>query len=241
MEDQQPDAGDLNAESPDNQSGDTASVEAEAAEKEEQRSAEPDAEDATASGDEASADESSVESDADRSVRRPVGKWLAIAVGSAAVLFVGSAAFAGAAVQPYLMDRATVSTKMEIARTAANAITTLWTYNPDDIEKLPDRASQYLSGDLGSEYRKYIDKIIPPSKQAQLTTSTQVTGAAAESLDGPNATALVYTNTTTTSPARKEIPSLKYYSYRLTMKRNHARWVVTKMSTITSLDLTPQL
>ena len=62
--------------------------------------------------------------------RRPAGKWSAIAAAVAAVLFVGSAAFAGATVQPYLTDRATVATKLRIARTAANAITTLWTYTP---------------------------------------------------------------------------------------------------------------
>lgn len=176
-----------------------------------------------------------------RSARRPVGKWLAIAVGLASALCVGSAAFAGAAVQPYLVERATVNTKLQIARTAANAITTLWTYNPDNIDKLADRASRYLSGDFLAEYRKYIDAIIPPSKQAQITTSTQVTGAAVESFDGSDATALVYTNTTTTSPATKNIPALKYYSYRLTMKRDHARWLMTRMSTITRLDVTPEL
>ena len=46
------------------------------------------------------------------------------------VLFVAAGAFAGATVQPYLVDRATVDTKLDIARTAANAITTLWTYTP---------------------------------------------------------------------------------------------------------------
>jgi Mce-associated membrane protein len=172
--------------------------------------------------------------------RRPVGKWLAIAASVAAVLFVGSAAFAGAAVQPYLSDRATVATKLLIARTAAKAITTLWTYTPDNMDKLPDRAAQYLSGDFQAEYRKYIDAIVAPNRQAQITNSTEVTGAAVESLDGPDATAIVYTNTTSTSPATKDLPALKYLSYRLVMKREHSRWLVTKMTTVTSLDLTPK-
>jgi Mce-associated membrane protein len=80
--------------------------------------------------------------------RRPVSKWSAIAAAVAAALFVGSAAFAGATMQPYLTDRATVATKLRVARTAANAITTLWTYTPQNIDKLADRASQYLSGDF---------------------------------------------------------------------------------------------
>ncbi|MDI3313018.1 MAG: mammalian cell entry protein [Mycobacterium sp.] len=171
----------------------------------------------------------------------PVRKRLAIAIGVAAVLFVGSAAFAGATVQPYLADEAAVATKMNIARTAANAVTTLWTYTPDNLDKLPDRAAKYLSGDFEAQYRKFIDAIAPANKQAKVTNNTQVVAAAVESLDGPEAVALVYTNTTSTSPVTKGVPSLKYLSYRLFMKRDHARWRVTRMTTITSLDLTPRI
>ena len=78
-------------------------------------------------------------------------------------------------------------------------------------------------------------------KQAQITNSTEVTGVAVESLDGPNAVAIVYTNTTATSPLTKDIPSLKYFSYRLIMKLEDGRWKVTRMTTVTSLDLTPHL
>ena len=70
---------------------------------------------------------------------------------------------------------------------------------------------------------------------------TDVTGAAVESLEGPNAVAIVYTNTTSTSPLTKNVPALKYLSYRLIMKRDNGRWLVTRMTTITSLDLTPHL
>jgi Mce-associated membrane protein len=105
---------------------------------------------------------------------------------------------------------------------------------------LADRASQYLSGDFEAEYRKYIDALIAPNKQAKVTNTTEVTGAAVESLKGTDATAIVYTNTTSTTPATKDLPSLKYLSYRLAMKRDHARWLVTRMTTITSLDLTPK-
>ena len=171
---------------------------------------------------------------------RPVSKWSAIAAGVAAALFVGSAAFAGATMQPYLTDRATVATKLRVARTAANAITTLWTYTPQNIDKLADRASQYLSGDFEAAYRKYMDALVAPNKQAQITNTTQVVGAAVESLSASEATAIVYTNTASTSPSTKDVPSLKYLSYRLVLQRDHARWLVTKMTTITSLDLTPK-
>jgi Mce-associated membrane protein len=256
VEDQQPAAGDLTDEMTDNQSTDDATVETDAAETEVERSEPEDSkaestidsvvgdetDDGTAQDEEAKTDETA-EAEADGGLRpRPqVGRWLAIAAAAAAVLFVGSAAFAGAILQPYLTDRATVATKLRVARTAANAITTLWTYNPDNMDKLADRAAQYLSGDFEAEYRKYIDAIVAPTKQAKVTNTTQVTGAAVESLDGPNATAIVYTNTTSTSPLTKDIPSLKYLSYRLVMKRDHARWLVTRMTTITSLDLTPKM
>jgi len=172
--------------------------------------------------------------------RRPASKWSVIAAAVAAALFVGSAAFAGATMQPYLTDRATVATKLRVARTAANAITTLWTYTPQNIDKLADRASQYLSGDFAAAYRKYLDALVAPNKQAQITNTTQVTGAAVESLTASDATAIVYTNTESTSPSTKDAPSLKYLSYRLVLQRDHARWLVTKMTTITSLDLTPK-
>ena len=172
--------------------------------------------------------------------RRLAGKGRAIAVAVAAVLFVGSAAFAGATLQPYLTDRATAATKLQVAWTAANAITTLWTYTPENMDSLADRAATYLSGDFEAQYRKFVDAIAAPNKQAKVTNSTQVTGAAVESLDDPNAVVIVYTNTTSTSPLTKNIPALKYLSYRLFMKRTNGRWRVTRMTTITSLDLTPR-
>jgi len=172
---------------------------------------------------------------------RPAGKRLIVAATVAAALFVGAAGFAGATVQPYLTERATVDTKLDVARTAASAISTLWSYTPDNMDALPDRAEVFLGGDFASEYRKYIDAIVATNKQAQVTNTTQVMGAAVESLSANEATAIVYTNSVATSPVTKNIPSLRYLSYRLTMKRDHAKWLITKMSTVTSFDLTPQL
>jgi Mce-associated membrane protein len=246
VEDQQPATGDLTEESSDSTSGDSVAVDTDAAAAEAVR-VDPDAPD----DDDENADAATEDGEADGAAaadgpgvgvkqRRPVSKWSAIAASVAAALFVGSAAFAGAMTQPYLSDRATVATKLRVARTAANAITTLWTYTPQNIDKLADRASQYLSGDFEAAYRKYIDALVAPNKQAQITNSTQVVGAAVESLTASDATAIVYTNTESTSPSTKDVPSLKYLSYRLVLQRDHARWLVTKMTTITSLDLTPK-
>jgi Mce-associated membrane protein len=172
---------------------------------------------------------------------RPAGKRLTVAAAAAGVVFVGAAAFAGAMLQPYLADRALVHTKLDIARTAANAITTLWTYTPDNMDQLPDRSAGYLGGDFANEYRKYIDAIVAPNKQAQVTNTTQVMGTAVETVTPTEATALVYTNSVATSPVSKGIPSLRYLSYRLTMQRHDAKWLITRMSTVTSFDLTPQM
>jgi len=174
------------------------------------------------------------------------GSWFArnrtlLAIGVSAALFVGASGFAGATLQPYLSEQALVQTKLDIAKTAANAITTLWTYTPDDMDRLPDRSARYLSGNFEEQYRKYVDAIQPTNKQAKVTNSTQVVGAAVESLRGSEATAIVFTNTTSTSPLTKNIPSIKYLSYRLELKRDGGRWLVTKMTTVTSLDLTPKL
>ncbi len=183
-------------------------------------------------GEEADADEP--EPRARRRLRLRVAGALAVA------LFVASAAFAAAASQPYLVDRAEVATKLDIARTAARAIHTLWNYTPENMDTLPDRAAVYLSGDLEAQYRKFIDAIAESNKQAKVTDTTEIVGAAVESLQGSEATVIVYTNTSAASELNKSIPSIKYLTYRLYMKREQNRWVVTRMPTITSLDLTPR-
>jgi Mce-associated membrane protein len=238
VEDKQPAAGGLT----DDVAGE------EAAEHDESTSAATEDESADEADGDAEPDADAQEAEASAAADKPVktrrrwlaGKWAGIAAAVAAVLFVGSAAFAGATLHPYLNDRATAATKLKVAQTAANAITTLWTYTPENMDKLADRASAYLSGDFEAQYRKFVDAIVAPNKQAKITNSTKVTGAAVESLDDANAVVIVYTNTTSTSPLNKNIPALKYLSYRLFMKRTDGRWLVTRMTTVTSLDLTPQ-
>ncbi|AGP66475.1 MULTISPECIES: hypothetical protein [Mycobacterium] len=233
MEDQQPAAGDLTAE------------ENPAAPEDEATAAAPDtvadAEDTDAEDTEDVAGQAAdTPPPAAARKRRLAGKAWAIVALVAAVLFVGSAGFGGAMVQPYLADRAVAETKLNVARTAANAITTLWTYTPENMDTLADRASAYLTGDFAAQYRKFVDAIVAPNKQAKITNHTDVTGAAVESLDDTNAVVIIYTNTTSTSPLTKNVPSLKYLSYRLFLKRSKSRWLVTRMTTITSLDLTPK-
>ncbi|GAB7067524.1 mammalian cell entry protein [Mycobacterium hodleri] len=172
---------------------------------------------------------------------RTAGRALKLVAVAAGVLFIAACAFAGATIQPYLADRAAVHTKFVIAETAANAITTLWTYTPDDMDKLPDRSARYLGGDFAADYKRYIDAIVEPNKQAQVTNNTQVLGAAVESLTPTEATAIVYTNSVATSPVTKGIPSLRYLSYRLTMKPQDNKWLITQMVAVTKLDLTPRL
>ncbi|MCB0923517.1 MAG: hypothetical protein KDB50_03075 [Mycobacterium sp.] len=208
--------------------------------------------------DDADADTEAAEGDAD-DVSPPVTKpkqpsaarrWFVrhrtpVAVISAAVSFVAAGAFAGAAAEPYLTERASVATKLRIAETATDAITTLWSYTPENMDTLPDRSAKYLGGDFEEQYRKYVDAIAATNKQAKVTSTTQVVGAAVESLrggaTGTEATAIVYTNTTSTTPQNINFPSMKYLSYRLELKRFGRDWRVTKMTTVTSLDLTPKL
>jgi len=172
---------------------------------------------------------------------KPAGRRLKIAAAAAAVLFVAGAAFVAAMAQPVIANRAMVQTKLDIARTAQSAITTLWSYTPDNMDSLGDRSARYLTGDFASQYRKFIDSIVASNKQAQVTNTTDVLGTAVESVSGSEATALVYTNSVATSPVSKNIPSLRYLSYRLEMKLDHSDWRITRMTTITTLDLTPQV
>ncbi|MEV0671161.1 mammalian cell entry protein [Mycobacterium sp. NPDC050441] len=172
---------------------------------------------------------------------REAGKRLTYFAAGAAVVFVAAGAFGGAMLQPYLADRALVATKLQVAKTSADAITTLWTYNPDNIESLPDRAAKYLSTDFANQYRQLIDSIVPTNKQAKVTNNTEVMGTAVETIGGDEATAIVYTNTVSTSPVTKNVPSLRYSSYRLTLQRTDGDWRITQMPALTQLDLSPQL
>ena len=172
---------------------------------------------------------------------RKAGRKLKIAAVAAGVLFIGAAAFAGATLQPFLADRAEAQVKFEVAQISADAITTLWTYTPEDMDALPDRAERFLGGDFASDYRRYIDSIVEPNKQAQISNNTQVMGTAVESLTPSAATALVFTNSVATSPVTKGIPSLRYLSYRLDLENRDNTWLITRMTAVTSLDLTPRL
>ena len=172
---------------------------------------------------------------------RPAGKRLKLAAAAAAALFVASGAFLAATAQPVIANRALVETKLNVARTAANAITTLWSYTPENMDSLGDRSAKYLTGDFAFQYRKFIDSIVATNKQAQVTNTTSVLGSAVESVSPTEASAVVYTNSVATSPVSKNIPSLRYLSYRLEMKRDRTDWRITRMTTITTLDLTPQV
>jgi Mce-associated membrane protein len=172
---------------------------------------------------------------------RPAGKRLKIAAAAAAVLFVAGGAFVGATAQPVIVNRALVETQLDVARTAANAITTLWSYTPENMDSLAERSARYLTGDFAFQYRKFIDSIVATNKQAQVTNTTSVLGTAVEAVSQSEASAVVYTNSVATSPVSKNIPSLRYLSYRLEMKRDRSDWRITRMTTVTSLDLTPQL
>jgi Mce-associated membrane protein len=217
--------------------------EAEVAEAAEGDVAEGDAAEGNAAEDDAAEDEAAEAAQPEPVLvpHRPAGKLLKIAAAAAAVLFVAGGAFLGATAQPVIANRALVETKLDIARTAANAITTLWSYTPENMDSLAERSARYLTGDFAFQYRKFIDSIVATNKQAQVTNTTSVLGTAVEQVSQSEASAVVYTNSVATSPVSKNIPSLRYLSYRLEMKRDRSDWRITKMTTITTLDLTPQL
>lgn len=139
MEDQQSASGDLTQKSVANgESTDTASAATEGHRGEIDAAGEPDERGAAVADSQADEDDSAATAarGGKTRARRSRGRRLAITVGVAAALFVGSAAFAGATVEPYLSERAVVATKLMVARTAANAITTLWTYTPENMDTL---------------------------------------------------------------------------------------------------------
>jgi len=171
-------------------------------------------------------------------IRKPVTRAMTITVAVAAALFVAAGAFAGAMLQPYLSDRVVVDTKLDIARTATKAITTLFTYTPEDMDQLSARSSKFLGGDLKDEYAKLVDASVAANKQQQVHRTADVVGAAVVSLSGADATAMVYVNVTSTTAASKGIPKINLVTYWLNMKHKSSHWLITKMLWVTSKDLT---
>ncbi|BBY55679.1 mammalian cell entry protein [Mycolicibacillus koreensis] len=176
----------------------------------------------------------------DRPAGRRRARVSAAALGLAVAAVIGAGAWAGAAVQPYLADRAAVTTRLQVARAATTAITTLWTYTPEDIGTLPDRVADYLTGDLAAQYRKDIEAIAVRYRQAEISLDSEVVGVAVDTVNGDDARALVYTNTTWSSPQTKDIPGLQYRSYVVTLRRDANRWRVARLEPITNFSLTPQ-
>lgn len=173
MEDQQPAAGDLKQIPGDDQTEAAAATQTDETKSEEtaeSTAAAETAEDEAAQADSDSASEVATESPK-VAKRRKKRNWAAALAALAAVVFVGSAAFAGWAVQPYLTDRAVAATKLKVARTAADAITALWTYTPENMDNLADRAAAYLSGDFGAQYRKFVDAIVAPTSRPRSPTA----------------------------------------------------------------------
>ena len=156
------------------------------------------------------------------------------------VILIAAIVFAAITTRLYFADRSEADAKRAIVHDATDAVTTLWSYTPEDIDGLPERASRYLVGDFEAQYSKFVNAITTPNKQAQVTSKSQVLGAAVESLANSEATALVYVDTASTSPQTGNNPSLKYISYRVFMQKHDSRWLIAKMTTVTSMDLQPK-
>src|ERR1700736_1456140 len=143
--------------------------------------------------------------DAPKRVRKPATRAVAVAVAITAALFVGASALAASMLQPYLADRALANTRMEIARTAATAMTVMWTYSPQDMDTLVERSSQYLAGEVKEMYVRQVDAQLAASKQLQISRNAQVLGAGVESMNGSNATVVVFVNVSYASATSKNI------------------------------------
>jgi predicted Ser/Thr protein kinase len=158
-----------------------------------------------------------------------------------ALILIAAIVFAVTTTRLHLADLAEADAKRAVVHDATEAVTTLWSYTPDDMDGLSERAGRYLTGDFQAQYLKFVSAIAEPSKQAHITSKADVVGAGVETLAGSEATAILYVNATSTSPATADKPSLKYFAYRMTMQKHDSRWLVSKMTTITSMDIEPKL
>lgn len=156
-----------------------------------------------------------------------------------ALICIAAMVFAGMTGRLYLADRSVADVKRAIVQTATEALTTMWSYTPDNIDTLAARTGTFLDGSFRDQYIKFVNSIAAPNKQAQITNVAQVVGAGVETLEGSDASVLVYVNNTSSSPLTNNVPSLRYLSYRADMRQKDSRWLISKLATVTSLDLKP--
>ena len=109
------------------------------------------------------------------------------------------------------------------------------------MDSLPDRSANYLGGDFAAEYRNYIDAIVAPNKQAQVTNNTQVLGTAVETLTPSEATGDRVHQLRCDQSGDEEHPVAALSVLPVDDGAPGREWLITRMATITSLDLTPQL
>ena len=155
---------------------------------------------------------------------RPAGKRLKIAAAAAAVLFVAGGAFLGAMAQPVIANRASVRDEAGHRPHRPECDHHAVVVHPGEhglacrpLGPLSHRRFRVRSTASSST------RSSPPTSRLRSRTPPSVLGTAVESVTPSEATAIVYTNSVATSPVSKNIPSLRYLSYRLEMKRDRRR------------------
>ena len=174
--------------------------------------------------------------------KKRTGRWAAALVALAVALFVGSAAFAG-------RDCAAIPGPASHRRRQAAGGARGGQHDHHIVDLQPDEHGHPCRSRGQLPHRRF-RRSVPqvrrshrrrPRSKPRSPTPPKSPGSRSSHwtvrMPSPSCTP----TPPSTSPLTKDIPSLKYLSYRLNMKLEDGRWKVTRMTTVTSLDLTPHL
>jgi Mce-associated membrane protein len=151
-----------------------------------------------------------------------------------ALLFLVSGALAAwVYVAQYRPDQQTDAAAGQSAVDAArDGIVALLSYKPDTLNQDIAAAKSHLTGDFLNYYDQFTrDVVTPAAKEKKLTTTAQVSGAAASELHPNSAVVLLFVNQATVSKDRPD-PAMASSSVLVSLTKVHGKWLIAKFEPI---------
>ncbi|MGB3771488.1 MAG: h domain protein [Rhodococcus sp. (in: high G+C Gram-positive bacteria)] len=92
------------------------------------------------------------------------------------------------------------SARADVVRVASDQAVAMLSYRHETVDEQLAAAAGGLTGDFRDQYQKLVAEAVAPSaKEKSIDTAVTVVGASVESLDGRDATVLLFLNQVTTS------------------------------------------
>ncbi|MEV0521914.1 hypothetical protein AB0I66_00680 [Streptomyces sp. NPDC050439] len=107
----------------------------------------------------------------------------------------------------------------------SDALTTVFTYTPEDLASTERRAQDVLRGKAAKDYRALIGKLRRQVSEQELSLTTQVVRAGAVELTGDTARLLVFLDQRAKRKGAKATTAAAQLS--ITARLDHGRWAIT--------------